>query len=324
MALLVRRNDLRPLLDDPLFMAKVIGAVEQVLCEQQRGEARNYAYLHMTLGGGGRISVLPAVSPTLGAALRISPAFGGGVAQSDCRVIVVFDGKTGGLLGLVADDDLNAIRTGAPAGVVCRYLAPVGANEVAILGSGRQARGQILAIRQTLPSLARVRVYSPTRENRTGFAKEMSAALGLEVKAVDHPREAVEGAHVIDLATNAGRPVLEAPWVRPGALVISIAARQIPVDLVLRSRLVISWRQRFLEEKREPYASLEAEGKWGDKSTSELGEVILGRAPVRENPDQIVISELPGMPLWDAAIARLALGWAQEQGAGVQFQLSKA
>jgi ornithine cyclodeaminase/alanine dehydrogenase-like protein (mu-crystallin family) len=151
----------------------------------------------------------------------------------------------------------------------------------------------------------------------------MSANLGLTVEACDHPREAVEGAEVIDLATNAGRPVLESTWIRPGALVISIAANQIPRDLVFRSHLVVSWRQRFLEEKREPYASLAAEGKWSEKTTTELGEVILGRAEARNNPDQVVIAELPGMPLWDAAIARLALDWARERGVGLPFQLSK-
>jgi ornithine cyclodeaminase/alanine dehydrogenase-like protein (mu-crystallin family) len=316
MALLVRREDLKPLLDDPVFMAKVIDAVERVLAEQQKGEARNYSYLHMALGGGGRISVLPAVSPTLGAALRVSPAFGGTSSQSASRMILVLDGKNGGLLGLVADDDLNMIRTGAPAGVACRHLAFAGTKDVAILGSGRQARGQMLGICQALPSLERVRVFSPTRENRTAFAREMSSVLGLQVEAHDHPRDVVEGAGVIDLATNAGKPVLESSWVRPGALVISIAANQIPPDLVPRGRLIVSWRERFLEEKRAPYASFGS-----DKSASELGEVILGQTKARDNPDQVVIAELLGMPLWDAAIARLALDWAHDKGLGIPFEL---
>jgi ornithine cyclodeaminase/alanine dehydrogenase-like protein (mu-crystallin family) len=234
---------------------------------------------------------------------------------------MLLDGKAGKLLGLLADDDLNMIRTGAPSAVACRHLAPSGAKFVAVLGSGKQARGQLLAIHQVIP-IERVRVYSPTPEHRSRFAGEMRARLGIPIEAVDHPKEAVEGADIIDLATSGGRAVIEPGWVQPGALVISIAAKQIPAEMVPRSHVVISTRQRFAEEKREPYASLAAEGRWSYEKMDELGKVILGQAPARETPGQTVICELPGMPLWDAAIARLAYEWALERGVGTAFEIS--
>lgn len=322
MPVLVQRKELLPLLSDPTFMGRVIDAVEGVLAEHHRGEALNYAYLHMPLQAGGHLSVLPAISPTIGACLRVSPAFGGGRPQPDSRVIILFDGKNGQLLGLLADDDLNVVRTGAPGGVACRHLAPSNVKRMAMLGSGRQARGQLLAILQALPSIEHVRVYSPTPANRAAFAKEMNARLAVDVTATATAREAVEGAQVIALATNAGKPVLEAEWISVGALLVSIAVNQIPSQLVARSRLFVSIRERFLEEKREPYFSLDAAGSWSYERMKELGEVIVGKVRARENPDEIVICELTGMPLWDGAIANLAFTWAKENRVGTHFHLS--
>jgi ornithine cyclodeaminase/alanine dehydrogenase-like protein (mu-crystallin family) len=324
MPLLVQRKDLRPLLADPAFLATAIDAFEEVFREYQRGEAHSYPYLHLPLNGEGRaISVLPASSPTNGVALRVSPVFGGARAQVDSRVVVLFDPNSGQVQALVADDDLNVVRTGAPVGVACRYLAPPGARTAALFGSGRQARGQLPAIRQALPALERVRVYSPTPANRDAFAAEMRERLGLPVEAVDDPRAAAEDADVIGLAANTTQPVLESGWVRPGALLVSIAQRQVPPDLVVRARIFASNRPRFAEEQREPYTALVAAGRWSfDRVVGELGEVLLGRVPAREHPDDIVLCELPGMPIWDAAIARLAYDWAVAHGVGTPFHIS--
>ena len=100
-----------------------------------------------------------------------------------------------------------------------------------MLGSGKQARGQIYAMQRGLPNLEEVRVYSPTPEKREGFAKEMSARLGLTVRAVTTPQEAVQGLSVVNLSTNSRSPVLETGWLQPGALVISIAPHQLPETL---------------------------------------------------------------------------------------------
>jgi ornithine cyclodeaminase/alanine dehydrogenase-like protein (mu-crystallin family) len=262
------------------------------------------------------------MSPTVGGALRVSAVFGGARSQIDSRVVILFDAKSGQLLGLIPDDDLNSVRTGAPAGVACRYLAPPHARTVAILGSGVQAHGQLLAIREGLQAVERVRVYSPTLENRMAFAKEMGARLGISVEAVDDPRKAVAGADVIDLATSAGKAVLEGDWVRPGALVISIAPNQVPPELVLRGPLIVSTRERILEEKREPYSSMAAAGEWSYDRMRELGEVILGSFKGRQRAEEVVLCDFPGMPLWDAAIAKVVYEWALERGLGTSFHLS--
>ena len=107
--------------------------------------------------------------------------------------ILLFDGDNGDLLAVIAGRDLNVWRTSAPAGVASRYLAPKGADSLGIIGSGRQAHGQLLAIRRALPQLKKVKVFSRTKENRDAFAKKMSAWLDINVES---RRRRASSAHI--------------------------------------------------------------------------------------------------------------------------------
>ena len=50
-----------------------------------------------------------------------------------------------------------------------------------------------------------------------------SRATGIEVVAVDDPRQVVAGADVICCATNAMKPVFDGDWLEDGQIVVSIA-----------------------------------------------------------------------------------------------------
>jgi ornithine cyclodeaminase/alanine dehydrogenase-like protein (mu-crystallin family) len=324
MPLLLQRKELRPLVADPEFMATAIGVFEEVFREYQRGQVCSYPYNILPLNQDGEsVNVVSAASPTTGPAVRVSPGFGGNHHRVDSRVVVLLDPDTGQLQALIGDNDLNVVRTGAPVGIACRYLAPPGARTAALLGSGRQAPGQVLALHAALPALERVRVYSPTREHRERFVAAIRERVGIAVEAVEEPRQAVEGADVIALAANSAQPVLDTAWVRPGALLVSIAHRQVPPDLVVQARVFTIAPARIVEERREPYSTLIAAGRWSlDRIAGELGEVMLGRVPAREHPDEVVLCELPGLPIGDAAIGRLAYNWAVAHGVGTPFHVS--
>jgi alanine dehydrogenase len=172
--------------------------------------------------------------------------------------------------------------------------------------------------------LERVRVYSPTREHREAYAREMGAAVDVAVEAAGHPRDAVEGADLIAVASSARAPVLEADWVRPGACVVSIASGQLPPALVARARLTVSARDEVVgaEARREPYGSMIAAGELSAGRVVELGEIILGDVPGRVREDEIIVHEMPGLSFWDAAILGWAYDWAVRNRVGLSFNLS--
>ncbi len=304
-------------------MDRLLEVITEAFHSQQKAEGINHSDLRLSLKDRKRnLRVLAATMPEYGVGVRIIPLFSG---AQDANFILLFDAENGHLLALVPGRELNVWRTGAPAGVACRYLARAKGKELGLLGSGRQARGQLLAIRRALPSLHRVRVFSPTEEHRNSFASRMSSWLDMDVEPVENARAAVEGADIIDVATNCRSPVLEPHWVSPGALIISMASGQIPVELVSSSRVIVSWKKEVLEGKpaREPYTTMIASGTWSaDQIAGELGDVILEKVAARQDANEVVIFELVGVPLWDAAAASWAYQWAQEKKMGYTFSLS--
>jgi len=227
-------------------------------------------------------------------------------------------------LALVAGKSLNVWRTGAPGGVACKYLAPEGADSLGLLGSGRQARGQITAIARALPGVKKVRVFSSTKEHRESFAKEMGDFLNLDVEAVSDAKSAVVNQPIVSLATSSRSAVIEPAWVEPGALVVSITSGQLPSQTVANSRVIVSWKEELLggEAPRQPYMTMIADGSWSaEKIAGELGDVILGKVPGRVRKDQTVVFDSVGMAIWDTVATAWAYRWAVEQGAGTKFSL---
>lgn len=323
MPLLLTREDLRPLLHDTAMLEEAFDAVRASFLHHQRGEAPSFALVQLPLvDRASVVRVTPAASP-VGLTLRAYPGVPA-AGESDAFAVLVFDAEGGRLLALMAGDDLNVFRTAVPAGLACRLLAPGRARTLALLGSGRQAHGQARAILHGLPSIHEVRVYSPTAEHRVSFAAELRE-LGALAEAVESAHLAVEGADVIGIASNARAPVVEADWVRPGALVVNIGAGQVPPELALRARIIVSSREGVVGEhaRREPLATLIRTGAWrAEDVAAELADVIAGKAVARTAPEQTVLFEMAGLSAWDVAIARWAYDWAERTGVGQRFSLS--
>jgi alanine dehydrogenase len=136
-------------------------------------------------------------------------------------MLLVFSTETGELLGWMPDGYLQRTRVGALCALAADYLARADSVEVGLIGSGWQAGGQILGL-LCVRNIKRVRVYSSNSDNRSRFANELQASLGIEVKPVADARDAIAKADVIALATNANQKVMEAGWVEPGQHVNSV------------------------------------------------------------------------------------------------------
>jgi len=322
MPIILSERDLARLYSHPEAVDGLLDGIEDSMRAFNSGKVAGQVRLETSLiDSKKKYRITTSAVPGAGQGMRISALFRG---AKDSYFILLFDGDSGDLLALVAGGALNVWRTGAPAGVASRYLAPKGADVLGLIGSGRQARGQILAIRRALPALKKVRVFSPTEAHRRSFAKEMSAWLDVAVEAVDDPRSAVEGSPIVSLATSSRSTVIEPQWIFPGALVVSITSGQLPRETVQNSRVIVSWKEEVLagEAPRQPYAAMIADGVWrADNIAGELGEVILGNIPPRRRESETVVFESVGMSLWDSTATAWAYRWALEQKVGTPFSL---
>lgn len=322
MPILLSEKDLAPLLSNPAAMDGLLVRIEESLQAFNGGKVAGQVRIETSLTDASKkYRIMTSAVPQAGQGMRISALFRG---AKDAYFIVLFDDERGDLLALVAGTSLNVWRTGAPAGVASKYLAPTGASELGLIGSGRQARGQLLAIRRAIPLLKQVKVFSPTEANRQRFAREMSEWLEARVEAVDSPKAAVENMPIVSLATSSRSMVIEPEWIAPGTLVVSITSGQLPRETVKNSRVIVSWKEEVLggEAPRQPYAAMIADGSWSAQAIAgELGDVILGKIPPRAKENETIVFEAVGMALWDTAATAWAHRWAVVNGVGTKFSL---
>jgi ornithine cyclodeaminase/alanine dehydrogenase-like protein (mu-crystallin family) len=141
-----------------------------------------------------------------------------------CGLVLLLSTRTGEPLALLNDGVLQHMRVGADSAIGTRYAARPDARVLGILGSGGMARSHLEALLAVRP-LERVQVYSPTRAHRERYATEMTERHGVDVVAVDEPREAFRGADIVAGCTDAAGDVIVGDWLEPGTHVTCIGGR---------------------------------------------------------------------------------------------------
>lgn len=316
MPLILTQTDLAPLFNDDAAMDEAFEAIEAGFLEHEAGTAPRLPAEDLPLTGPQRsIRLNKGASPTFGVSLRTYPNQLRTNANS--HVNLLFDPSNGQLQAIIAGDELNMLRTAIPAGVAARRLARPGARVLAMVGSGRQARGQVRTITHALPDLERIVVYSPTEEHRRQYAEEMAPLIGLPIDPVGSCQEAMAEADVVALVASPRQPVFEADWLQAGALAISINSGQIPPDLLSRARVVLGYRP---EPAGQPYQAAIEQGWSLDKAVA-YGELVGGQ-PGRTADDQIILADLFGLGVWDVSLLAWAYRWALAHEVGTEFHLS--
>jgi ornithine cyclodeaminase/alanine dehydrogenase-like protein (mu-crystallin family) len=78
-----------------------------------------------------------------------------------------------------------------------------------------------MAVKEVM-NIQKVKVYSPTVENRTRFSQEFGKSLAMDIEPVPTAEEAVRNADIVIAATSSLEPVIHADWVKDGMHLISI------------------------------------------------------------------------------------------------------
>jgi ornithine cyclodeaminase/alanine dehydrogenase-like protein (mu-crystallin family) len=323
--LLLTERDAVALLAAPGAAAETIDAMERafVLQAQGRIDLRTRVVVDHPPGSVGEragrsLRLLPCVCPELGgAAARIytTRKEDDAARPAPAELLLLFDAETMGLRAVVEDYSLHAHRTGAPTGVAARALARPGSEVVAVLGTGRQARGQLAAIAAVLP-VREVRAFGRDAERLGRFCRDMEALLGVRVEPAPSAREAVRGADVVLCATGTTEPVLHGEWLEPGQHVSTIAPGELDEAGALRVRAFPCSAHEVLHgvPRWTPFAELAAAGRVALEA--EACAVVAGLSPGRGDDDEITAFLSTGMAYWDLVVAAWADAKARELGLG--------
>jgi alanine dehydrogenase len=308
-----------------LRMRDAIDALEAAFVDYAEGVAvnrpRSHTYTHH---GGARhylFKTMDGSLPRLGVhALRLSsdltdetggkrikiPAAPG---ERYVGLVLLFDLETLAPVAIVHDGYLQRVRVGATSALAASRLARKDSRIVGMIGAGWQAGPQIEGLREVL-DIEDVRVYAPTRDKLETFAAEHDAT------PADSARDAVEGADIVVLATNAQEPVLDGAWLAPGTHVNSVQRHELDARTLSRAELVVV---RSREDPTFHFAPGHAPRAARDRQLTgvvELGDVLTGHAG-RTRDDQITLfTGGGGLGIQFAAVAHAVYAAARDAGAG--------
>jgi len=209
-------------------------------------------------------------------------------------VIILYDLANAEPLAFLHESHLSGMRVGATSGATVDAVARADAAELGLFGTGRQARASLDAITAVRP-IRRVRLYSPNEAHCERFVS-LKARPELAIDIVRDPREVVAGADILCCATNANSPVFEGDWLEPGQMVISVVnsdvtSKRTEVDETTFARatdiIVNDWASVESNGQTELLDPI-AKGLVDRDRVVELGEVLSGRAEVRQTSDNLV------------------------------------
>ena len=238
-------------------------------------------------------------------------------------MMVLISAETGFLQALLVDNGyLTELRTGLAGALAADLLARREIADVAVIGSGSQARYQLRGLRM-VRAFERVHVYGTVPDEVARYVDDVEAELGVEVVVATTPESAVRAADVVVCTTPAREPYLEAQWLQPGVHVTSMGSdmptkRELFVDCLSRADRVVCDRRSQCLVIGELHHAVDA-GAIAVDEVDELGELVTGGKPGRRGEAEITICDLTGVGVQDTAIARLAYERALARGLGTSF-----
>jgi ornithine cyclodeaminase len=244
--------------------------------------------------------------------------------------VLLYETRNGRLLAMMDASKITAIRTAAVSGVATRLLARKDAAELAILGSGVQARTHLEAM-LVARNISAVRVWSRRFDHAQKFAQRGTNAHGITIKAVGAVQEAVQGADIICTVTSATEPILQGDWISPGTHINAVGssvafARELDTAAVVKSKLFVDRRESTLNEAGD-FLFPQKEGAIGEGHIKgEIGDILLSNVSGRSSSEDITLFKSLGLAAEDVAAAHYIYQKAlqNEKGEWVEFGALKS
>ena len=234
--------------------------------------------------------------------------------------VLLFSAETGELLAMMNASAITSIRTAAVSGVATDLLARADACNLAIIGSGVQARSHLAAMSQ-VRAIKRCRIASRHFEHAQDFAEEMRRDVSFALEPVETVEEALEEADLIVTATTAVEPIVRREWISAGAHLNLVGSstprgREVDSETMAAASLFVDRRESTVNEAGD-YLFAVRDGAIGPEHIrAEIGEVLKGDKPGRTSPEEITLFKSLGLAIEDLFAAEYLYRTARELKVG--------
>lgn len=250
-------------------------------------------------------------------------------------MLMIFDSETGIPLGVMNAAYITCMRTGAAGAIGAKALARKDSQVLFVLGAGKQAIYQIAASLMALPSIKKVYIADVIDESNgkafaASCAERLRSEFHLECKGVTFApasdlAASVGESDIIITITPSRSPVIKKEWVRPGTHFSCIGS-----DMEGKEEIdprIFEGAKVYADDLAQclNVGEMEIPVKSGiiqkNDICGEIGQVLSGQIPGRENDEEITIFDATGLALLDLVTGKRAIDLAKTKKLGTEADI---
>lgn len=234
--------------------------------------------------------------------------------------VIYSDPETAYPLAIMDGTSVTLLRTGAAAAVATDHLAATDATSLGIIGAGDQADTQLAAI-ASVRDIETVVVSDVDDDAVADFVDRYSDRFDVRGGSVQE----AAACDVLSTVTPVESPIVDLEDVGSDTHINAMGAdaegkQELDPEILTAGRLVIDDYEQCVHsgEINMPFAA----GRIDDEDIdAELGDIVIGAVPGREDDDGITIFDSTGLAIQDVATARIAYEGAKSEGLGQTLDL---
>jgi alanine dehydrogenase len=237
-------------------------------------------------------------------------------------LVILNSTKTGAPLAIMDGTYLTDMRTGAAGGVAVKHLARRNSKTVGFVGTGNQARTQLLAINEII-DIREIKATSNSEKQTLEFKDDMELIIECEITAKKTIKEVCD-CDILVTTTPSRQPIVMDEWILEGTHINAIGAdapgkEELDPRILKRARVVVDdiSQASHSGEINVPFSN----GLLSEKDIfCELGEVIMGRKKARIRNSDITVFDSTGLAIQDVVTANMVYQNALKKNIGITLK----
>ena len=213
-------------------------------------------------------------------------------SQTTSSMVLLFDAESGLPACLMEGGYVTALKTGASSAVTAAHLALPDAEVVTIFGAGTLGRMHLRALHHRF-NLRQANVIDILPEAAAACVEDLAPEVGFPIIPVPlAEREgAVRASNIVFTVTTGDQPLVEREWLRPGAFVGRLGSYQeIALNVLTEADKVVVDNWRYVRPRIPELEMLAQEGRFGPEDVyAEWPDIVAGRKPGRESPEEVIV-----------------------------------
>lgn len=206
--------------------------------------------------------------------------------------VLLYDCQTGRLVCLMEANWITGLKTGASTALTAQMLARKDSQRLVIFGAGLLGEMHIRAL-VTCFDLQRITLIDIDDGKAQRLAALLINELGhhVETTHLSNRKMAVSEADIIVTVTTGNQPLIELPWVTPGAFVARLGSNQeVALDVITGADKLVVDRWAYVHSRVPELRQLISNGSIDTQHVhAEWLDIVAGKRPGRESESERIV-----------------------------------